>query len=38
MDNIFNDIFWLGIAALAFAYFVYMTSPYGAALSVPLNM
>ena len=38
MDNIFNDIFLLGIAALAFAYFVYMTGNFGGALSVPLNM
>lgn len=38
MDDIFGDLFWLAVSALAFAYFVYMTSPYGTALSVPLNM
>ena len=38
MNEIFNDLFWLIIAGLSAVVFVYMTSPYGGALSVPFNM
>jgi hypothetical protein len=31
-------LFWLSIAAIAFGFFVIMTSPYGGAINLPLNL